>query len=202
MKVRKSIGGMACVLLVTSGLTSACTRAQAKVSPPDPALDVPRAPSRVIAAISPGVPQTVGDPPVVPSGTGLDRSEPPRGSTGTAARKVEATTRPTDTAKPDTPEVTDLPRPADEPRAPTSPLTTTTSQREIEVEAGIRADVQRATANLNRVDYQRLSSDARTQYDLAKGYLQQVEENLRGKNFSLAKTLAEKAVALAAQLGR
>jgi uncharacterized protein (DUF885 family) len=88
-----------------------------------------------------------------------------------------------------------------EPRAAvTSPLQTTPPQREGEVEAAIRADMNRATNNLNAVDYQRLNPDARTQYDLAKGYVRQADEALRGKNLTFAKNLTDKAVAIAAQL--
>ncbi len=83
---------------------------------------------------------------------------------------------------------------------PTSPLQTTPPQREGEVEAAIRTDLNRATSNLNRIDYQRLTPDAKAQYDIAKGNLLQAEAELKAKNFPAAKNLVEKALALAAQL--
>jgi hypothetical protein len=91
-------------------------------------------------------------------------------------------------------------KPADEPPKPLTTLQTTPAAAEGEVERGIRASIQRANSDLNRIDYRTLNADARTQYDTAKRFLQQAEDNIRSKNLVFAKTMAEKAAALAVQL--
>ena len=53
---------------------------------------------------------------------------------------------------------------------------------------------------LNRVNYQALNADGRTQYDTAKRFISQAEEAVRAKNLVFASNLAEKAAALASQL--
>jgi hypothetical protein len=57
-----------------------------------------------------------------------------------------------------------------------------------------------ASGGLNRINYQALNSDARTQYDTAKRFVAQAEEALRAKNLVFANNLAEKAVQLSVQL--
>ena len=54
---------------------------------------------------------------------------------------------------------------------------------------------------LNRIDYRVLNADAKTQYDTAKRFIRQADEAMRAKNLVFAKTVADKAVVLAAQLG-
>ena len=58
----------------------------------------------------------------------------------------------------------------------------------------------RATADLNRIDYRALNAEARVQYDTAKRFISQAQEALRAKNLVFARSLADKAAALAAQL--
>jgi hypothetical protein len=69
------------------------------------------------------------------------------------------------------------------------------------VEEAVRATMQRATNDLNRVDYRSLNADGRTQYDLAKSLLRQASDAIAKKNLVFAKSLADKAATLAAQLG-
>jgi hypothetical protein len=68
------------------------------------------------------------------------------------------------------------------------------------VERGIRASIARANADLNRVDYRALNSDARNQYDTAKRFIRQAEDAMHAKNLVFAKSVADKSAALAAQL--
>ena len=58
----------------------------------------------------------------------------------------------------------------------------------------------RADGDLNRIDYRALNTDARTQYDTAKRFIEQAEEAIRMKNLLFAKNLADKAAVLATQL--
>jgi hypothetical protein len=50
------------------------------------------------------------------------------------------------------------------------------------------------------VDYRALNADARNQYDTAKRWVQLADENIRTKNLVFAKSIAEKAATIAAQL--
>ena len=59
----------------------------------------------------------------------------------------------------------------------------------------------RASANLNRINYRALNTDARTQYETAKRFIEQAEDAIRMKNLPFARSLADKAAVLANQLG-
>jgi len=138
---------------------------------------------------------------------------PPVGLVQEPARNAPPRTRPPATrdqprdeppkAEPTKPVTTPAAEPArqpDEPaRAPTT-LQTTPPASEVEVERSIRASLARANADLARVDYRQLNKDARTQYDTAKRFVSQSDEALRSKNLVFARSLADKAATLAAQL--
>jgi len=64
----------------------------------------------------------------------------------------------------------------------------------------VRTAIGKATADLSRVDYRALNADARTQYDTAKRFIRQAEDAIHAKNLVFAKSVADKAVVLAAQL--
>jgi hypothetical protein len=64
----------------------------------------------------------------------------------------------------------------------------------------VRDTLARAARDLSRVDYGRLSADARAQYDQSKRFTQQAEQALKDRNFVFAATLADKAATLAAGL--
>ena len=93
---------------------------------------------------------------------------------------------------------TEPPKPAEEPPKP--PPQTAPVGRESEEEQRVRAQLMHATTDLNRIDYRALNADARTQYDTAKRFVTQAEEALRAKNLVFARSVADKAAALAAQL--
>jgi hypothetical protein len=59
----------------------------------------------------------------------------------------------------------------------------------------------RANNELGRVDYRGLNADARIQYDTAKRFIRQADTAIKAKNLVFAKSLADKAVAIADQLG-
>ncbi|NOT45132.1 MAG: hypothetical protein HOP14_11075 [Acidobacteria bacterium] len=67
-------------------------------------------------------------------------------------------------------------------------------------ERAVRDLLTRASRDLTRVDYGRLSSDLRAQYDLSKRFVQQAEQAIRERNFLFASTLADKAASLATGL--
>jgi hypothetical protein len=153
---------------------------------------MPEPPPRVVEVREPDMPPPVSLPeePV--------RNTPPR------ARQTPA-------AATDTPKVAEPPkiegpveiaRPADDAaKPPATTLQTTPAQQEGEVERRIRTLLSTAMNVLNRINYQALNPDARTQYDTAKRFVIQAEEALHAKNLVFANNLADKAAALASQLG-
>jgi outer membrane biosynthesis protein TonB len=88
--------------------------------------------------------------------------------------------------------------------APPSPPDTrqlqTSAATSAATERNVRDLLARAARDLGRVDYARLSTDGRTQYDQSKRFTEQAQEALRDKNFVFAETLADKAATLAAEL--
>ena len=172
----------------------ACTRAQAKVTPDMP-LEVPAAPPRdvEVADSEPPPPATLVPEPA--RNTPATRTRP-----ATRAPRPEAPPPPTEPPKPEPPQP-ESPKPIeDKPPPPPTTLQTTPPSVEGEVERGIRASLARANSDLSRVDYRALNNDARTQYDTAKRFVQQADRALHEKNLVFAKSVADKAAALAAQL--
>jgi hypothetical protein len=191
---RNVAASCAALLMLAAGFSGvACARAQAKVAPEPPALDMPAPPPRIVEVSDPGVP-----PPLPLPGEPV-RNVPPRVRSSPPAR--------TDAPKPQEPPkidqpVTEVAKPAEEPPKPqqATTLQTTPAEREGEIDGRIRAALLQATADLNRINYQNLNADARTQYDTAKGFIRQAEDARRAKNLDFARNLADKAAALAAQL--
>ena len=71
----------------------------------------------------------------------------------------------------------------------------------VDDERGIRDTLSRATNGLNRIDYRILDANGRSQYDTAKGFIRQADAAIRAKNLVFARSLADKAATIAAQLG-
>jgi hypothetical protein len=187
--------GLACVLLAAFEAPG-CIRAHAKTIAEMP-LEMPKPPARVVETSDPETP-----PPVPLPGEPV-RSNPAR--VRPPAPRAEVPRPPTDQPKP--PEAAppaDVVKAPEEPPKPATPpatLQTTPTQREVEVERRVRTMLTQATNDLNRINYQALNADGRTQYDAVKGFVRQAEDALRAKNLPFASNLADKAAALAAQLG-
>ena len=182
-------------LLLVSVLASGCVRTAAKTTPDAPPLDMPAPPPREVEPTETETPQPI---PLVtePARNALPRVRPaPR----------ENPPRPAEPAKPvEPPKIEppiETPLPVEEAPRPPSTLQTTPTTAEGEVERGIRASLSRANLDLNRIDYRLLNADAKTQYDTAKRFIRQADDAMRAKNLVFAKSLADKAAALAAQLG-
>jgi len=67
-------------------------------------------------------------------------------------------------------------------------------------ERAVRDVLTRANRDLSRVDYGKLSTDGRAQYEQSKRFSQQAEQALKERNLVFAATLADKAATLAAEL--
>ena len=194
-KRRFSVGAFLC-LCVCVLLMSGCTRARAKTEPDTPALNMPSPPPREVEVAD----ATPPPPPPPPA------EEPARRAPAAApARPRPAPPRPEPApaaAATPPPAPVEPPKPVEEPpKPPTTTLQTAPTGNAVEVERTIRTVLTRATADLNRIDYRALNADARTQYDTAKRFVTQAQEALKAKNLVFARNLADKAAALAAQLG-
>lgn len=171
--------GLFCVLALLSG---ACAKARAEAMPDGPPLEVPSPPARVLAPVAEPEPVLAAvpeEPPVVPP--------PPPARTPPRRPPVAAAPEPA------TPAPSDAPAETRELRAPTG----TSSAAN---ERGVRDLLARASRDLGRVSYGRLSADGKDQYDQSRRFSEQAEEALRARNVVFAATLADKAATLAAEL--
>jgi hypothetical protein len=84
--------------------------------------------------------------------------------------------------------------------APTPPPALQTTANPTEAEQRTRVTLENAKRDLNRIDSRRLNADAKSQYDIARRFVQQAEEALRGGNTQFAEQLADKAAQIAALL--
>jgi hypothetical protein len=175
---------------------SGCAHAQARATPEGgPALEMPAPPTRDVEAIDTEVP-----PPLLLPG------EPAHRANTTPARRASPPVQPPKVeVKPEPPKVEPPPavetKPEEAPKAaPPTMLQTTPAGAEGEMERLIRATLGRATTDLSHIDYRVLNAEARTQYDTAKNFIRQAESAIGTKNLNFARTLADKAAGLAAQL--
>jgi hypothetical protein len=176
-------------LVVCAWLTAGCFGLRARaVTVPTP-LDMPEPPPRVVEVHEPDVPPPIPLPEEPVRNTPTRPRPTPAAETARPAQPAPPPETPADAVKPE--ELT--------PRPPTS-LQTTPTQREEEVERRIRGLLGQAMTVLNRINYQNLSSDGRTQYDLAKRFVSQAEDALKAKNLPFANNLADKAASIATQL--
>ncbi|HEY4646428.1 MAG TPA: hypothetical protein VIH25_09120, partial [Steroidobacteraceae bacterium] len=76
----------------------------------------------------------------------------------------------------------------------------TASPANTATEGSVRDLLARAARDINQVNYNRLSTEGRSQYDQSKRFSIQAEQALRERNLMFAATLADKAATLAAEL--
>jgi hypothetical protein len=181
----------ACTVVLLSMATAGCSRLSARSVPaPPPPLDIPSPPPRVVetADAEPPSPGTLVDAPA--GGAPSTRQPAPRAGTP----KPEP-------PKPEPPPqpVAEAP-PSVEPAKPATTLQTTPPALEPALEQEIRDKIDRANQDLSRVDYGKLKLNAQQQYDQAKGFAARAAEQLKLKNLVFARTLADNAANIAAQL--
>ena len=179
-------------LAAVSLTSAACHRAHAKTLLESPPLEVPAVPPRDVVPIEVETPQPVPLP-EEPARTPSPRLRPP-------AREQTPRADPPKTEPPKTEQPVEAPKPEEEPAKPPALLQTTPPNTEGDLERGIRATLTRAQTDLNRIDAARLNADARGQYEIAKGFIRQAEQAVRAKNLLFAKSVADKAAMIAAQL--
>ena len=171
-----------CILPVAL-LAGACAKAQAVSVPDGPPLQVPAPPEHVLIPVEPpedlaAAPQPEPPPPPPAPRTPVVRPAPkPQPATPTAVTPPAQ------------------PPPAEPTRELTAPSPASGAN-----ERSVRDLLTRATRDLNRVDYARLSADGRAQYEQSKRFSEQAEQALKDRNLIFAATLADKAATLAAEL--
>jgi outer membrane biosynthesis protein TonB len=183
------------VVVLLALVSTGCARAHAKTVPdlPDAPLVVPAPPPHEVEAVDVETPQ----PPAPSPAPEPSRAQPPRPRP--AAPREQP--RPEAPKPPEPPPPPEPPKPAEEPPRGTNTLQTTPPTAEGELERTVRATLTRASNELGRIDYRVLSPDAREQYDTAKRFIRQANDAVSAKNLVFAKSLADKAATIAAQLG-
>jgi outer membrane biosynthesis protein TonB len=173
-------------LLASLALLTGCgSKARAEVIPEGPPLAVPTAPAHQIA-----VEQVVEAPEPEPPPTPEPASPAPR----------PVVTNPPPRPRTETPP--SQPAAAPQPETPTvrvAPAPTTTSAAD---ERKVRELMGKASTDLARVDYKRLSKEGQAQYDQSKRFSEDAQAAIKERRFEYALTLAEKAATLAAELAR
>ena len=178
-------------LVAASAQLAACAKARAETVPDGPPLAMTAPPPRVLAPVE----QPLEAAPAVlevPAAPAPQAPAPPPPRRAVAATPpAEAETRPE-------------PGPATQPPPPLDPgreLRAAPSTADAAAERQVRDLLTRAARSLGRVDYRRLSTEGRSQYEQSKRFSDQAEDALRDRNFPFAATLADKAFTLATQLG-
>lgn len=182
----RPLHGLALVLLAIFAVS--CTRVQARTEPVRPALQVPEPPAKVVVAPEPE-PEPVETPVEIVPERRVAPARPPRsGSSRSAAPKPQ-------------PEEPPAAKPV-EPKPGEPPARHTPSAIDRALEQKIRDRVAEARKILNGLTYPSLSSAARSQYDKARGFLDQAAKALGSADLTLADFLAEKGDTLARGLMR
>jgi outer membrane biosynthesis protein TonB len=180
------------LLLLGAVLASGCARTRAKAMPDNPPLDMPPPPAHDVESSDENPPEPVGLP-SEPARTTTIRPRQPPPPMRTEAPRAEP--------KPEAPPP-EPPKPSasEEPARSAPTLQTAPAEAEAELEKSVRTVMARAQHDLNRIDYRSLNQEARDQYEYAKSFIRQADDAIRVKNLPFAKTVADKAAVLAAQL--
>ena len=186
--LERAHGLLAVLLLVAAG---GCAKPRPLTVPDGPPLAMPLPPARVFQPAE----EPPQEPPPAPEVTTV---EPPKPAPRPPARRP-APAPATEAAKPETepPPAAAAPaaaEPARELRAAPSAAGDAAAERQV------RDLLTRATRDLARVDYRRLSNEGKSQYDQARRFAEQADQALKERNFVFAATLADKAATLASQL--
>jgi len=170
----------------------ACVGAHARTYPEGPSLEVPPPPSLVAAPFEnePELP-AVQPSPAPADAPSTRRATPPKPGPAPKLEKPDKT-EPLPPAAPAKPAADAVP--------PAASLQTTAKVGELEQK--IRALLDRATRDLEKIVVGTLSADGRAQYDEARRFAEQAEAALKVKNLAFAEQLADKAATLAGLLAK
>lgn len=174
------------MLLLVSSLTG-CAKALAEAEPMMPELSPPPPPPRAVGMYIDGPVPTVEPS---PSDTALTAPPVPPPVRAQAARPEPPRVEPP-RVEPERPVVAS---PALTLRPAPGPDTKTLES--------IRGLLDRATRDLQRVNYAALDADGRTQFDITRGFIRDADQALKHGNLPYAGKLADKAATMAAVLIR
>lgn len=172
-------------------LASGCAKTQAASVPDGPPLAVPAAPPRVLA---PPADEPLAENPPEPQPAA---TPPPTNASQPARPRPRPTTTATTPVEEPKPVETPVPPPASTEAPVVRPVPAAVDAA---AERRIRDVMRRGTADLNRIDYQKLSVDGKAQYEAAKRFNEQAEQALKERNYIFATTVADKAAAIATEL--
>ena len=173
------------LLLAISG----CAKAKAATVPDGPPLAVPLPPPREIGPIE----EVAARPaPASPAPAEPTAAAPPRTPARPPARPDPKTESPAPVAAQPPP-----PAPATPEGREIRAVPSTAAAAE---ERKVKEVLGRASKDLSRVNYQRLTAQGKSQYDQSKRFAEQAEQAIKERNFVYAMTLADKAATLAAEL--
>jgi hypothetical protein len=175
------------MVVVLACVVAACGRQRLATRPDVPPLAAPAPPPRVVAP-----PQPEDVPPPEKSA-----EEPVRKPARPAARTE---TREVPKVEPQQPPQPVTPPPVTEPQPAADTLQTAKPGEQKQLEGQVTQLLARASGDLNKTDYRKLSADAKGQYDTAKRFIDQAGQALRDRNLVLAQKLADKAATIAALL--
>lgn len=179
---------LALVLAAAAAGASGCAKVQARTEPVMPELAPPPPPPRVVEMYVDGPVPTVAPGPV---------------EAALATPPAAAPTRPP-APRVDPPKVEPPPIEPERPLTPAPAALTTraVSGSEAKAVASIRAIMDRATRDLNRINFGALDADGRAQFGITQRFIQQADDALKAGNVSFASKLADKAATMAAVLIR
>jgi outer membrane biosynthesis protein TonB len=180
------------LLLLTIGL-SACASGRAQVIEDRPTLAVPPVPPRTIEAqppVEPPAAEPIVEP--VPPLPPAPKPRPNRSASNSNTTEPKPDPKPEQTgeaanaAAPNSPPVAAL-------RTPSTPSGPEATRQ-------VKEALQRTNGILSKVDYQKLSTEKRENYDMAKAWMQQADDAIKKDDLRLALSFAERAENIAKQL--
>ena len=178
-----------CLVVLAVALSgTACAKVRATAEPPLPVLVPPPPPPRVVELYNDEPVPTIAPSPV-DTALATPPTRPPARPPATRpepAKPEPVRTEPERTAPGGAPGLTLKPAPG----------------AESKTQASIRALLDRAMRDLQRVKYAALDADGRAQFDTARRFMQQAEDAMKGSNLAFAGKLADKAATMASILVR
>jgi len=185
------VARLCAALAITVAVAGACAKAKPVTVADGPPLAMPTPPNRVFALPEEPIPVQAPPPEIADA-------EPPKPAPPRAVRPRSVPAPPAEAQREPEPPPPVAAAPAQP--EPGRELRTTSSAADANAERQVRDLLQKATRDLNRIDYRKLSNEGRSQYDQAKRFAEQAEQAIKERNFVFASTLAEKAATLASQL--
>ena len=166
-------------------LVGCSAKAKAQALPDGPPLAVPSAPAHVVAVEQIAAEEPPPEAPPAPEPVTLPT---PRPAAAPPPRRAE------------TPPAPQPPAASQQP--PEAPAVRAAAAAGSADETKVKELTSKAAADLMRVDYGKLSSEGKAQYNQSKRFSDEAQKAVKERNFVYAVTLAEKAATLAAELVR